>query len=77
MPTSHYFPLNHGGYQGEQNLIQDLVDEQIFLFGADCKYIPRKKIIDKIMNDLILSRFEEIEKKMISDYEIPPMDAIG
>jgi len=59
MPTSHYFPLNHGGYQGEQNLIQDLVDEQIFLFGADCKYIPRKKIIDRTMNDLILSRFEE------------------
>lgn len=58
MATSTYFP-DFGGRDTEQNLVQDLVDEQIFLFGADCKYIPRKKIIDKTMNDLILSRFEE------------------
>ena len=58
MATSTYFP-DFGGRDTEQNLVQDLVDEQIFLFGADCKYIPRKKIIDKTMSDLILSRFEE------------------
>ena len=58
MATSTYFP-DFGGRDTEQNLVQDLVDEQIFLFGADCKYIPRKKIIDKTMSDLILSRFED------------------
>ena len=32
-----YFPQN-GGNRAEQNLVQDLVDEQIKLFGADVFY---------------------------------------
>lgn len=60
MPTSPYFPTYHGGYSGEQNLIQDLVDEQIKLFGSDVKYVPRVMIQDDVLNDIILSRFEDI-----------------
>lgn len=60
MPTSPYFPTYHGGYSGEQNLIQDLVDEQIKLFGSDIKYVPRVMIQDDVLNDIILSRFEDI-----------------
>ena len=43
-----YFPQN-GGNRTEQNLVQDLVDEQIKLFGADVFYIPRINIKDKTL----------------------------
>ena len=60
MPTSTYFPTLHGGTAGEQGLIQDLVDEQIKLFGSDVKYIPRIMVQDSVMNDVTLSRFTTI-----------------
>ena len=60
MPTSTYFPSLHGGTTGEQGLIQDLVDEQIKLFGSDVKYIPRIMVQDSVMNDVTLSRFTTI-----------------
>ena len=60
MPTSTYFPALHGGTAGEQGLIQDLVDEQIKLFGSDVKYIPRIMVQDSVMNDVTLSRFTTI-----------------
>ena len=60
MPTSPYFPTYHGGTTGEQGLVQDLVDEQIKLFGSDVKYIPRVMIQDDVLNDVVLSRFEDI-----------------
>ncbi len=41
-----YFP-QHGGNKTEQNLVQDLVDEQIKLFGADVFYLPRVSLKDK------------------------------
>ena len=60
MPTSTYFPALHGGTTGEQGLIQDLVDEQIKLFGSDVKYIPRIMVQDQVMNDVTLSKFTTI-----------------
>ena len=60
MPTSTYFPTLHGGTTGEQGLIQDLVDEQIKLFGSDVKYIPRIMVQDSVMNDVTLSKFTTI-----------------
>ena len=60
MPTSTYFPALHGGTAGEQGLIQDLVDEQIKLFGSDVKYIPRIMVQDSVMNDVTLSKFTTI-----------------
>jgi hypothetical protein len=59
MPTSHYFPLNYGGYKGEQNLVQDLVDEQIKLFGCDIYYLPRNTIKDNTLDDIIHSEFTQ------------------
>ena len=59
MATSHYFPINYGGYKGEQNLIQDLVDEQIKLFGTDVYYLPRKITEDNQLNDIIYSEFNQ------------------
>ena len=59
MPTSHYFPLNYKNNSSETNLYQDLVDEQIKLFGTDVYYITRKTIKDAPLNDVIYSEYSE------------------
>ena len=57
MPTSHYFPLDYQNNNSETNLIQDLVDEQIKLFGADVVYLPRQNITDGVLDEIIHSEF--------------------
>jgi len=59
MPTSPYFPSFYDGYQGEQDLVQDLVDEQIKLFGTDIYYLPRTLLKENTLDDLIYSKFEQ------------------
>lgn len=58
MPTSHYFPTYYQGYFGEQNLIQDLVDEQIKLFGTDIYYLPRTILKDNTLDDIVYSKYK-------------------
>lgn len=58
MAKSQYF-TQFGGDADEQNLIQDLVDEQIKLFGQDVYYVPKTMLIDKSMNDVILKKYED------------------
>lgn len=58
MAKSVYFP-QHGGISPEQTLIQDLVDEQLKLFGAEVFYIPRQMLIDRSLGDVVMSRFKE------------------
>jgi hypothetical protein len=58
MSKSVYFP-QYGGVNTEQNLVQDLVDEQIHLFGMDLFYIPKTMLIDRSLNDVILNEFRE------------------
>ena len=53
-----YFP-QHGGVATEQNLVQDLVDEQIKLFGSDVFYIPRIHLKDKSLGEVIQSEFNQ------------------
>ena len=53
-----YFP-QHGGVATEQNLVQDLVDEQIKLFGSDVFYIPRVHLKDKTLGEVIQSEFNQ------------------
>tara|TARA_B100000963_G_scaffold172804_1_gene150310 strand:- start:1853 stop:3271 length:1419 start_codon:yes stop_codon:yes gene_type:complete len=53
-----YFP-QHGGINTEQNLVQDLVDEQIKLFGSDVFYIPRVHLKDKSLGEIIQSEFNQ------------------
>ena len=53
-----YFP-QHGGVATEQNLVQDLVDEQIKLFGSDVFYIPRVHLKDKSLGEVIQSEFSQ------------------
>lgn len=47
-----------GGVNTEQALIQNLIDEQIKLFGSDVYYLPRKMIKDNPLNDLLYSEFK-------------------
>lgn len=68
MPTSPYFPSYYSGYSGEQNLIQDLVDEQIKLFGTDIYYLPRTILKDNTLDDIIYSKFEsQFQVEMLLD----------
>ena len=59
MPTSPYFPDYYSGYSGEQNLVQDLADEQIKLFGTDIYYLPRTLLTNNTLDDIIYSKFED------------------
>lgn len=58
MAKSQYFP-QYGGRTSEQTLVQNLVDEQIKLFGQDVYYVPKTLLIDKSINDVILQKFED------------------
>ena len=59
MPTSPYFPTYYQGHSGEQGLVQDLVDEQIKLFGSDVYYIPRIVLQDSTLDEVRFSKYEE------------------
>ena len=59
MPTSPYFPTYYQGHSGEQGLVQDLVDEQIKLFGTDIYYIPRVVLQDSTLDEVRYSKYQE------------------
>jgi hypothetical protein len=59
MPTSPYFPTYYQGHSGEQGLVQDLVDEQIKLFGTDIYYIPRIVLQDSTLDEVRYSKYQE------------------
>ena len=59
MPPSPYFPTYYQGHSCEQNLIQDLVDEQIKLFGSDVYYIPRIALQDSTLDEIRYSKYQE------------------
>ena len=46
------------GSKGEQGLVQDLVNEQLRMYGIECHYIPRKLMTSRtIMKEVVESRF--------------------
>ena len=47
------------GTRGEQGLVQDLVDEQIKMYGLECYYIPRQIHEDKLWGDIYYSQFKD------------------
>lgn len=56
MATNSYFTQ---GTAGEQGLIQDLVDEQIKIFGKDVKYMPRTLVDrDNLFGEDAMSTFD-------------------
>lgn len=70
MPTSFFF--RNSDYNPEQNLLQNLADEMIQIFGIDCYYLPRTtNYIDKLFDEAPTSSFNvAIPLEMyINDYE--------
>jgi hypothetical protein len=66
MPTSPYFPTYYSGTTGEQGLLQDLVDEQIKLFGTDIYYMPRTLLKDNTLDDIVYNKYlEQFQIEMI------------
>jgi len=48
------------GSKGEQGLVQDLVNEQLRMYGIECHYIPRKLVTSStIMKEVTESRFDQ------------------
>ena len=48
------------GSKSEQGLIQDLINEQLRMYGVEVHYLPRKYITDKtVMREVIESSFEQ------------------
>ena len=59
MPTSPYFPTYHQGHSGEQGLVQDLVDEQIKLFGSDIYYLPKTILADSTLDEVRYTKYQD------------------
>ena len=59
MPTSSYFPTYHAGHSGEQGLVQDLVDEQIKLFGSDVYYLPKTVFADSTLDEVRYTKYQD------------------
>ena len=49
------------GSQSEQRLVQDLINEQLLIYGVEVTYIPRKYVSDKstIMEEVTASKFDD------------------
>ena len=57
MPLNSYFLQ---GSQSEQRLVQDLINEQLKIYGQDVIYLPRKMVNqDAILNEAIASEFDD------------------
>ena len=59
MPTSPYFPTYHQGHSGEQTLVQNLVDEQIKLFGSDIYYLPKTILADSTLDEVRYTKYQD------------------
>ena len=60
------------GSQTEQNLVQDLINEQLRMYGVEIYYIPRKYLTEKtVIREVIESSFDEAHpiEAYIENYE--------
>ena len=53
-------PFFQQGSRGEQNLVQDLINEQLRMYGVEVYYLPRKYITEKkVLREVIQSVFDD------------------
>ena len=53
-------PYFQQGSRSEQNLIQDLINEQLKIFGVEIHYLPRKYIDEKkVIREVVRSKFDD------------------
>jgi len=52
-------PFFTQGTKSEQNLVQDLINEQLRMYGVDIYYIPRKYLTEKtVIREVVQSKFD-------------------
>ena len=53
-------PFFQQGARSEQNLVQDLINEQLRMYGIDIHYMPRKYISEKtVIKEVVASKFDD------------------
>ena len=53
-------PYFQQGSRSEQNLIQDLINEQLKMYGVEIHYLPRKYLSEKtVLKEVIQSKFDD------------------
>jgi hypothetical protein len=53
-------PFFQQGSRGEQNLVQDLINEQLRMYGVEVYYLPRKYLTEKkVLREVIQSAFDD------------------
>jgi len=53
-------PFFQQGSRGEQNLVQDLINEQLKIYGIEVYYIPRKYVNERtIIREVVTSKFDD------------------
>ena len=53
-------PFFTQGTKNEQNLVQDLINEQLKMYGVECYYLPRKYLTTTtIIREVIQSKFDD------------------
>ena len=53
-------PYFQQGARSEQNLVQDLINEQLKMYGVEVHYLPRKYVSEKtIIREVVRSRFDD------------------
>ena len=66
-------PYFQQGSRSEQNLIQDLINEQLRMYGVEVHYLPRKYLSENtIIREVIQSKFDDAYP--IEAYVITLMD---
>ena len=53
-------PFFQQGARSEQNLVQDLINEQLRMYGVEVHYMPRKYIKEnKVIREVVASKFDD------------------
>ncbi len=53
-------PYIQQGSRSEQNLVQDLINEQLRMYGVEIHYLPRKYLSENtIIREVIQSKFDD------------------
>ena len=53
-------PFFQQGARSEQNLVQDLINEQLRMYGVDIHYLPRKYMEEKsVIREVVKSKFDD------------------
>ena len=53
-------PFFTQGTSSEQNLVQDLINEQLRMYGVDIYYLPRKYVSENtVIREVVQSKFDD------------------